>query len=323
MTKILGIEGIPEAARLIADGQVVAFPTETVYGLGGDAFSVSAINKIYQAKGRPSDNPLIVHISKVSDVYRVSDNVPPMFFKLADIFMPGPLTMVVPKGKSVPYEITAGLESVAVRMPSHPIAARIIEESGTLIAAPSANASKHISPTSAKHVFDDLNGKIPLIIDGGDCEVGIESTVLSLVTEIPTILRPGAVTEEMLAEVIGKVKNFSGKVIASAPAPGMKYRHYAPTSPAILSESTKNTKEKYDKISSEGKSVVVLTTADKLNEYKGMNCINMGVNGAEVAHNIYSALHRGEAYDIIIVDSLKGDGIDKSVMNRIFKATAE
>lgn len=323
ITAVLGKEGIGAAAQLIKEGEVVAFPTETVYGLGGDAFSVSAVKKIFQAKGRPQDNPLIVHIAKIQDAERLSDNIPSLYFKLAEAFMPGPLTLVIPKGKNLPSEVTAGLNSVGVRLPAHPIAQKIIELSGKAVAAPSANASKHISPTSAKHVYDDLKGKIPLIIDGGSCEVGIESTVLSLVTEVPTILRPGFITERQLSEVIGEVKTFNGKIITSAPAPGMKYRHYAPKKPAVLSENPQNTAEKYDVCVEGGGNPVILTSSDRIQGYAGRRCIDLGKDGAEAAHNLYDALHKGEAYDLIIIDGLAGGGVSKSVMNRIIKATAE
>ena len=176
----MGAEGISLAVQLIKDGEVVAFPTETVYGLGGDCFNEDAIKKIYTAKGRPSDNPLIVHISTLSDVYRVAKDVPDAYFRLAEKFLPGPLTVILPKADNVPLACTGGLNTVAVRYPAHELAREFIKATGTLIAAPSANVSTHVSPTTAKHVFDDLDGRIPLILDGGECEGGIESTIITL-----------------------------------------------------------------------------------------------------------------------------------------------
>ncbi|MEG1613245.1 MAG: L-threonylcarbamoyladenylate synthase [Clostridia bacterium] len=321
-TKILGVEGIELGAKLLAQGEVVAFPTETVYGLGGDAFNEAAIKKIYEAKGRPSDNPLIVHISDISQVELVARVIPDEFYALAKRFMPGPLTIILPKKDCVPFAVTGGLDTVAVRMPSHPIARELIAKSGTLIAAPSANSSMHISPTKAEHVFEDLNGKIPLIIDGGECEVGIESTVLSLATEIPTILRPGIVTEGDLTTVIDAVTLFRGKV-EKAQAPGMKYKHYAPKCVAILASCPEKAVELYKKKSNEGFHAVILALNVNLEKYSGLNIILLGDSGKSTANRIYSALHEAEShYDFIIVDKLPSGGVFDSVMNRIIKATA-
>ncbi len=322
-TEILGVDGIEKAARILKEGGLVAIPTETVYGLAGDALRSDTVKKIYEAKGRPSDNPLIVHIAKTEDVFRVSDEVPEAFFALAERFMPGPLTVVVPKGKNVPYEVTGGGETVAVRMPSHPLARRIIEESGCLLAAPSANVSKHVSPTSAKHVFDDLQGRIPLIIDGGECSVGIESTVVSVVTDVPTVLRPGYITADMLSEVLGEVKNFQGKVIKTAPAPGMKYKHYAPKKHCELADNAQAACDVYLRAECEGLNPVILAYGNNKAEYVGKNVIDLGDNAVEAAHRIYAALRQAEdSFDFIIVDRLPCEGLAESVMNRISKATA-
>ena len=191
---------IKEAADLIAAGELVAFPTETVYGLGADALSPEASKKIYAAKGRPSDNPLIVHISKFEDLVAIAREVPPQAKKLADAFWPGPLTMIVWKNEKVPCETTGGMDTVAVRMPNHPVALRLIEESGCLIAAPSANTSGKPSPTEASHVALDMDGRIPMILDGGPVGIGIESTIIDLSEKTPMILRPGYITKEMLEE---------------------------------------------------------------------------------------------------------------------------
>jgi len=198
---------IAKAAAIIRDGGLVAFPTETVYGLGADAMQASAAKKIYEAKGRPSDNPLIVHIADVSALRNLTDEVPGKAVKLAKAFWPGPLTMIVKKSAAVPYETTGGMDTVAVRMPNHPVALALIAASGTYIAAPSANTSGRPSPTTAEHVMTDLNEKIPLILDGGSVGIGIESTIIDLTEETPMILRPGYITQEMLEEVITEYCN--------------------------------------------------------------------------------------------------------------------
>ena len=198
-------------------GELVAFPTETVYGLGADALHPEASKKIYAAKGRPSDNPLIVHISKFEDLVSIAREVPPQAKKLADAFWPGPLTMIVWKNDRVPYETTGGMDTVAIRMPKHPVALRLIEGSGCLIAAPSANTSGKPSPTEASHVALDMDGRIPMILDGGPVGIGIESTIVDLSEETPMILRPGYITQEMLQEVLGEKVCMDPGIIASIP----------------------------------------------------------------------------------------------------------
>lgn len=234
---------IRKASRIIKHGGLVAFPTETVYGLGGNALSPLSAEKIYAAKGRPSDNPLIVHIGDTDDAFALSDDIPESFFKLAEAFWPGPLTMIVKKNGSVPAATTGGLDSVAIRMPSDKTALSLIRETGLPIAAPSANSSGKPSPTEASHVYDDLNGKIPLILDGGSCSFGVESTVLTLVPKKPILLRPGAVTKEMIESVIGEIE-VSDAVInplkegEAAASPGMKYKHYSPSCEVYLFEGS-------------------------------------------------------------------------------------
>ena len=222
-----------QAGKLIAEGELVAFPTETVYGLGGDALDPDASRRIYAAKGRPSDNPLIVHIADFDDMKRVAREVPEQAKKLADAFWPGPLTMVFPKSDIVPYGTTGGLDTVAVRMPSDPVANRLIKLAGVPVAAPSANTSGRPSPTTAQHVWQDMEGKIEMILDGGPVGIGVESTIVDVSGDVPTLLRPGAITMEMLRETVGQVE--IDPAIQAPPsadlrpkAPGMKYRHYAP-----------------------------------------------------------------------------------------------
>ena len=244
-TEILDAKlGIEKGAELILRGELVVFPTETVYGLGADAFNENAVRKIFEAKGRPQDNPLIVHISSVEQVKEIAKDIPDSFYEVADRFMPGPISIVLKKGDRVPYTVTAGGDTVAVRMPSSAIARELIARSKPL-AAPSANKSKHISPTTAEHVYDDLNGEVELILDGGSCDVGIESTVLDLTTDTPTILRPGAVTVEMLAEVLGAVEE-KGKIIKIAKSPGMKYTHYAPKVLTVVARSVDSALSEYN-----------------------------------------------------------------------------
>ena len=231
-------EALERAAAIIRDGGLVAFPTETVYGLGADALSAEASKKIYAAKGRPSDNPLIVHVAEFSDMEKIAQEMPEEAKKLADAFWPGPLTMIVRKNDKVPYETTGGMDTVAVRMPNHPVALELIRRSGGYIAAPSANTSGKPSPTLAEHVAFDMDGRIPMILDGGPVGIGIESTIVDLTEDIPMILRPGYITPKMLEKVIGEVKMDPGIIASDSlqkpKAPGMKYKHYAPKADLIL-----------------------------------------------------------------------------------------
>lgn len=233
-------KAIRQAGQIIKAGGLVAFPTETVYGLGADALYADAAERIYEAKGRPSDNPLIIHICCFEDIYEIVTDVPEKARRLAKVFWPGPLTMILQKSKKVPYATTGGMDTVAVRMPSNRIALALIQAGGGYVAAPSANTSGRPSPTMAEHVYEDLNGKIPLILDGGAVGIGIESTIIDLTEEVPAILRPGFVTKEMLSDVIGEVRIDPGILADNAKtppkAPGMKYRHYAPKAELVLVE---------------------------------------------------------------------------------------
>lgn len=249
-------ESYKEAAHLLLEGEVVAIPTETVYGLAADALNPQAVEKIFEAKGRPQDNPLIVHIASLNQLPTVAENVPEAVYTLAQAFWPGPLTMILPRGKNIPDVVTAGLDTVGIRMPSHKSARRIIELSSPL-AAPSANSSGKPSPTTAAHVMDDMNGRIPLIVDGGRCSVGVESTVVDMTGTVPKVLRPGAITEEMIAAVLGNADTDIAAKIGlkkgeKAKSPGMMYRHYAPKAPVILYEGApedtyRQICEKYEK----------------------------------------------------------------------------
>ena len=320
ITRIINAkEGLDDAVSLIKNGELVVFPTETVYGLGANAYNSAAVKKIFEAKGRPQDNPLIVHISRVEEVREIARDIPEVFYTLAERFMPGALTVVLPRSERIPDIVTAGGDTVAVRMPDNAFARELIARSFPL-AAPSANRSKHVSPTSAKHVYDDLKGKVPLILDGGECGVGIESTVLDLTSDSPVILRPGAVTAEMLAPYLG-VAPGSGKVIGTAKSPGMKYEHYAPTAEAYAALSAESAAAFYDRCAAEGRRPVLLFRdihADVLGERER---ISLGVSVEDFMHSVYSALRAAEKdHDVIVVETLTGEGRAASVMNRVMKA---
>ncbi len=235
---------IEEIAALIKSGEAVAIPTETVYGIAADCFNDSAVEKIYLAKGRPSDNPLIVHISRFEEIYSLVDEVPEKAKELMNRYWPGPLTVILPKKSTVSDRVSGGLPTVAIRMPSHPVARAIIEASGTPLAAPSANISGFPSPTSFSYVKDDMCGRLPAIVDGGDCDFGIESTVITLATDTPVLLRPGAVTHAQLEEILGEVKLHSAILNPlenneQAASPGMKYKHYSPTASLTVLDGTR------------------------------------------------------------------------------------
>ncbi len=320
-TKIIPAkEGVDEGARIIKEGGLVVFPTETVYGLGANAFDERAVADIFKAKGRPQDNPLIVHISSLDQVKDIAVDIPPAFYELAKRFMPGPLTIILKKSDKVPYAVTAGGETVGIRMPKNVYARELISKSYPL-AAPSANRSKHISPTTAMHVYEDLKGSIPLILDDGMCDVGIESTVLDLTVDVPTILRPGAVTVDMLLDIVGAVSQ-NGRVIKIAKAPGMKYTHYAPTVETVMAIDIQHAVNEYDREVSNAKSPVIVCR-DIYSDVIGSRArISLGSTVEDYTRYIYSALHDAEKkYDFIIVEQLHGEGLEASVMNRVTKAS--
>lgn len=325
---------INECAKVLKRGGTVAFPTETVYGLGANALDPEAVKKIFQAKGRPSDNPLIVHITKVEDIQPLVKEIPEKVYQVMERFWPGPLTLIFEKSEIVPHEISAGLPTVAIRMPSHPIARRLIEESGLPIAAPSANISGKPSPTKADHVIKDMLGKVDAIIAGGDCNVGVESTVLDMTSEIPMILRPGGVTKEMLEEVLGQVQmdpaveNPDG-VKATPKAPGMKYTHYAPKADVIIIEGSldsmankiKEMKESYEK---ENKKVGIICTDETRDLYKEGIIKTMGSRKRPetIAANLFKVLREFDEtdVDIILSEAIGTEEIGQAIMNRLKKA---
>lgn len=327
-------EKIKEAAELIRRGELVAFPTETVYGLGADALHPEASKKIYAAKGRPSDNPLIVHICKFEELEYIAKTVPEQARKLADAFWPGPLTMIVWKNEKVPYETTGGMDTVAVRMPVDPIALKLIEESGCLIAAPSANTSGKPSPTEAAHVALDLNGKIPMILDGGPVGIGIESTIIDLTEEHPMILRPGYITQKMLEEVLGEEVKIDPGIIAAdsltkPKAPGMKYKHYAPKADLVLVDGKADLvvakiNELVQEKQAQGKKVGVIATDETKELYQADIVVSIGARDDEdaIAQHLYKLLREFDDWnvDAIYSESFATPRIGQAIMNRLLKA---
>ena len=331
-TRIFGTseEDIQQAAEIIREGGLVAFPTETVYGLGADALNPEAVGKVYAAKGRPSDNPMIVHISSKDDLERLTFEITEDIKKLADVFWPGPLTMVVPARPVVPRVTTGGLDTVAVRMPSDVTAAALITSSGVPIAAPSANLSGKPSPTTARHVIDDLDGRIDAIIEGGDCQVGIESTVVDMTGSIPAVLRPGIITREQLSAALGKTVELDPALLAKPEikwkdglletdedfkprSPGMKYRHYAPKAEMIIYKGNREkaalamAEEKLRRVGC-GQKVEIIIYDDAEPE--------------KAAREFFAKLRACDkaGVDVILAAALKEDGVGFAVMNRMFKS---
>ena len=328
-------EDLEEAVEILQSGGLVAFPTETVYGLGGNALDEFAAKKIYEAKGRPSDNPLIVHISNSSYLHKLAREIPDKVSRLAEAFWPGPLTIILKKKEQVPDGTTGGLDTVAVRMPDHKLALALIEQSGVMIAAPSANVSGRPSPTKAEHVKEDLNGKINMILDGGMVGIGLESTILDLTEEIPVILRPGAITQSMLEAVIGTVavdkgilKENQGKELKPK-APGMKYKHYAPTGQLFIVEG--KTKDIIDYINKQiyqqeqkNKRIGVICTDETRIKYKGKIVKSIGTRQEEgtIARRLYDLLREFDTLgvEIIYSESFYSNELGQAIMNRLLKA---
>ncbi len=331
--KNMDMQVIQEAGEILKNGGLVAFPTETVYGLGANALDEEAAKKTYAAKGRPSDNPLIVHIAEVQALEKIVDNVSREAEVLAARFWPGPLTMIFKKSGIVPYGTTGGLETVAVRMPSNKIARELILAAGGYVSAPSANTSGRPSPTTAAHVMDDMDGKIEMILDGGSAEIGLESTIVDMTAEPPMILRPGAITADMLEQVIGYVsidETVLGIESDKAPkAPGMKYRHYAPKARLMIVEG--NIREEvlairqlaFDAIQ-KGKHVGIIASAETIGYYSNGIIKNIGSreNEKTIARNLYAVLREfdEEQVDEIYSESFALAGIGNAIMNRLEKA---
>ena len=324
-----------EAARLLQNGELVAFPTETVYGLGGNALDPTASAKIYAAKGRPSDNPLIVHICDTDALSVLAKDIPESAWLLANRFWPGPMTMILKKTDIVPKETTGGLDTVAIRMPSDPIAAMLIRTSGLFIAAPSANASGRPSTTKASHVYEDLNGRIPMILDGGAVKIGLESTIIDLTGEKPLVLRPGYITLEDIRELLPDAeydpavlkRERNDNIVAKAP--GMKYRHYAPKGDLTIFEGDIDTVKNTVRAcalqkQSEGYRVAILASASTKDFYDGLYALCVGDRDDEegIAANLFDTLrefdHMGAEF--IYGECFRTEGVGQAIMNRLIKA---
>lgn len=320
----LDYEKLNEPAKALSQGELVAFPTETVYGLGANALDDKAVGSIFEAKGRPQDNPLIVHIADKEKIYELVRDLPETAHKILDNLTPGPITIVLEKSDIVPDRVTAGGHTVAVRIPESEIARELIRRSGVPVAAPSANTSGKPSPTKAEHVYEDLADKVSYIIDGGSCRVGIESTVIDLTVTPPQILRPGGVTHEKLSELLGKVVGYkSGTSDDQAPkSPGMKYRHYAPKAQMTVFEGENLEKYIKEEIkNNQGKKIFVLCAGD--NHYEGADCLNCGETAEGYSKNLFDALRSADSRgcDMILAEfPFSRCGIAIALFNRINKS---
>lgn len=326
-------EAIARAGEILKRGGLVAFPTETVYGLGGDALNENSSRLIYAAKGRPSDNPLIVHITNMEALKKIVTEIPPAARKLAERYWPGPLTMIFHKSSAVPLATTGGLDTVAVRMPSHKTARAMIDAAGGYIAAPSANRSGRPSPTVARYVIEDLDGLVDMIIDGGEVNIGLESTIIDLTGEVPTILRPGYVTQDMLTETLGLVdvdRTILDANSHQAPkAPGMKYRHYAPKGNLSIVEGEPERvvsyiNERISDLQKEGRKTGVIATDETVARYHGDDIKSVGSRRDEevIARHLFRILREfdDDNVEVMFTESFETAGIGQAIMNRLLKA---
>lgn len=321
-------EALREASALLRDGQTVAFPTETVYGLGADATNSEAVSGIFRAKGRPEDNPLIAHVATKKQLRSLVTSLPAAAEKLINKFTPGPLTLVLPSNGTCAENVTAGLSTIGVRIPDHPVAQALLKACDLPLAAPSANISGKPSPTTADHVWSDLQGKIAGLIDGGATGVGVESTVIDCTQEIPVILRPGGITKEQLEAEIGEV--MVDPALASTTeepkAPGMKYTHYAPDVPMWLVAGTpENIQAVIEKERSSKKRIGVMASIETAEKLDADRIITLGSDLREIAASLYDALRifKNEDVDLILCESFPRTGIGQAIMNRLEKAAVE
>lgn len=327
--KKMDVQALEKAGRILQKGGLVAFPTETVYGLGADALSEEAAKKIYAAKGRPSDNPLIIHIADTEHLDKIVKCVPEAAKKLADAFWPGPLTMIFDKSACVPYGTTGGLDTVAVRMPSDEIARELIRQGGGYVAAPSANTSGRPSPTTAQHVYEDMDGRIPLILDGGAVEIGLESTIVDLTEEMPTILRPGYISLEMVKAIVGDAEVDKGLIAGDSgirpKAPGMKYRHYAPKADLKIVEGPMDRVITYinEKADGSRRTGIICTEETKDCYPQGdVKCIGSRKNELSIANHLFQVLREfdEDGVEAIYSESFEAPGLGQAIMNRLLKA---
>lgn len=328
-------EAYEEAAKCLRQGGLVAFPTETVYGLGGNALEEEAAKKIYAAKGRPSDNPLIIHIAEVSALEELAREIPEVALRLAERFWPGPLTMILPKSEKVPMGTTGGLDTVAIRMPDHPVALELIRTSGLYLAAPSANTSGRPSPTLAEHVAEDLSGKIDMILDGGMVQVGLESTILDLTEAVPVILRPGCISKAMLEQVVGQIKidpailSVQAMTNTKPKAPGMKYKHYAPKAQLTIFKGkpvsvVQTIQKQAEEMEKEGLTVGILATEETKSDYTTgtVRVIGSRREAGSIARGLFACLREFDhlQVDVILAESFEEDTMGDAIMNRMNKA---
>ncbi len=326
---------IAEAAALIRAGELVAFPTETVYGLGADGLNREAVAKIFQAKGRPGDNPLILHISALDQITPlIACELSPVAKKMADAFWPGPLTMIFPKSARVPENVSAGLSTVAIRFPAHPDAQRLIAAAETPIAAPSANRSGKPSPTTANHVFEDMDGRIPLILDGGECLVGVESTVVDMTGSVPHILRPGGITAEQIAQVAGasEVDSAVMRPLAEGEkprSPGMAHRHYAPNGQLTVftgdsDRVIQRIQSEYDRAKANGSRPLILSMEAHVASYGDRRIESLGADETAMAHRLFALLRDADHMeaDVLFAEGVEAKGVGLAVMNRLGRAAA-
>ena len=321
-----------QAAEWIRAGEVVGFPTETVYGLGADALNPQAVRKIFAAKGRPADNPLIVHIAELSQIRPlISGEISDRASALAHAFWPGPLTMIFPKSDRIPQEVSAGLDTVGIRFPANEDARRLIQACGCPIAAPSANRSGRPSPTTAAHVLEDMDGRIPMILDGGPCQVGLESTVLDVTGEIPRVLRPGGVTPEMIAQVAGSCRVDESvmrplKEGEKPRSPGMKYRHYAPKGSLTIFEGAPEdvAREICRAYDAAGENALILALEAHVPLYGGRRVVSLGLDAVDMARRLFDELRGADEMGAtqIFSEAVPGKGIGLAVMNRLGRAAA-
>ena len=321
-------EMLAEAGRLLREGALVAFPTETVYGLGASALSTDAAAKIYEAKGRPSDNPLIVHVCEPADAEALAYTTP-LYYALAERFMPGPLTVIMPKRELIPEAVTGGLDTVAVRCPTNEVARELIRASGVPVAAPSANLSGSPSPTKGEHVVADLYGRVDMIIDGGDCDIGVESTVISIADDIVTILRPGAVTEQMLSEVCSDVRVDRavidlGSVGAKPASPGMKYKHYSPNANVILVDAEGDVFVRYvNTVAGDDDGVFASEAEAEMFRPRALVTGQVG-SAAELNHSLYALLREADELGLknVYIRKPPAWGEHLALFNRLIRAAA-
>lgn len=310
-------ENIIKGSKIIKNGGLVAFPTETVYGLGADVFNPIAIAKIFEAKQRPFFDPLIAHVDSLDKLKTVAIINDCRIEKIIDKFWPGPLTLILPKRENVPDIVTSGLNTVAVRMPNHDTALKLIKNSGTAVAAPSANPFGYLSPTKAIHVYEQLNNKIDMILDGGDCEIGVESTILDLTKEIPVILRPGGLPKEEIEKLIGKVDSFD-RSVATPTAPGQLPSHYSPRKDLYILYNGIN-----NNIDFKNSAYLSFGNYNNKEGFKVVKNLSKNKNMLEAAANLFSLLHELDKEDVekIYVEKISDVGIGKAIMDRLFKAS--